>query len=161
MSHMSILKSATAPNHAIILLVDDNKMGLAARRSVLEELGHTVVTANNGLDGFEKASAQKFDLVVTDWKMPKVDGLELIRRLRDGVHSGPIILLSGFADGAGLREESSGADAVVQKSANEIQMLLRAVKSLLSKKAPRKPPAREGNEGEGGATVKVVKSKLK
>jgi len=161
---MSILKSAAAPNHAIILLVDDNKMGLAARRSVLEELGHTVVTANNGLDGLEKAMAQKFDLVVTDWKMPKVDGLELIRRLREGVHTGPIILLSGFADGVGLREESSGADAVVQKSANEIQMLLRAVKSLLSNKLVRKPPslARSDSEGESGAAApRVPKPKAK
>lgn len=158
---MSFLKSATGQSHATILLVDDNKMGLAARRSVLAELGHTVVTAHNGLDALEKAAGQKFDLVITDWKMPKVDGLELIRRLRPDVYLGPIILLSGFVDGAGLTEGSTGADAVVQKSANEIPMLLRAVKSLLSRKALRKPPSREGGEGDAGVLGKPARPKAK
>lgn len=138
---MSIGKSSTPQNKATILLVDDNKMGLAARRVVLEELGHTVVTAANGLDAFGVASGQSFDLLITDWKMPKVDGIELIRRLKESGFSAPIILLSGFADNAGMREDKTGADAVVQKSANEVQVLLSTVKRLLNRKPARKMPA--------------------
>lgn len=137
---MRIAKSSTASPTAIILLVDDNKMGLAARRVVLEELGHTVVTASNGQDALNAVGAQTFDLVVTDWKMPKMDGIELIRRLREIQFAAPIVLLSGFADNAGMREDKTGADAVVQKSANEVQVLLSTVKRLLTRKPARKPP---------------------
>jgi CheY-like chemotaxis protein len=151
---MRIAKSSTATPSAIILLVDDNKMGLAARRVVLEELGHTVYTAANGLDALAAVETQVFDLVITDWKMPKLDGIELIRRLRENEFSAPIILLSGFADNAGMREDKTGADAVVQKSANEVQVMLSTVKRLLTKKTNRKPPASQ-------AAPKVAKPKTK
>jgi len=151
---MRIAKSSTASPSAIILLVDDNKMGLAARRVVLEELGHTVVTAVNGLDALAAIEGQVFDLLITDWKMPKLDGIELIRRVRESQNEVPIILLSGFADNTGMREDKTGADAVVQKSANEIQVLLSTVKRLLTRKPARKPAGSQ-------AATKAVKPKIK
>lgn len=138
---MSIRKPSAPQTLARILLVDDNRNGLAARRSVLEELGHTVVPASNGLEGWDAANAQSFDLIITDWKMPKLDGLELIRRLKEIHYPAPVVLLTGYADSTGLAESSTGADAILQKSANEIPMLLGTVKRLLSKKPARKPPA--------------------
>ena len=135
---MRIAKSSTASFSAIILLVDDNKMGLAARRVVLEELGHTVITAPNGVDALTAVDSNSFDLVITDWKMPKMDGIELIRRLRENHFPSPIVLLSGFADNAGISEDKTGADAVVQKSANEVQVLLSTVRRLLTRKPARK-----------------------
>ncbi len=151
---MRIAKTSTATSSANILLVDDNKMGLAARRVVLEELGHTVVTAANGLDALTTLEAQTFDLLITDWKMPKLDGIELIRRLRESQNAMPVILLSGFADNSGISEDKTGADAVVQKSANEVQVLLSTVKRLLTRKAARKPPGTQ-------PAVKAVKPKTK
>ena len=151
---MRIAKSSTASPSAIILLVDDNKMGLAARRVVLEELGHTVLTAANGLDALTAIEGQTFDLLITDWKMPKLDGIELIRRVRESQNAVPIILLSGFADNTGMREDKTGADAVVQKSANEIQVLLSTVKRLLTRKPARKPAASQ-------PAIKAVKPKTK
>jgi len=151
---MRIAKSSAALPSAIILLVDDNKMGLAARRVVLEELGHTVYTAPNGLEALAMIETHVFDLLITDWKMPKLDGIELIRRLRENQFAAPIILLSGFADNSGMREDKSGADAVVQKSANEIQVLLGTVKRLLTRKPVRKPAASQ-------PAAKVVKPKTK
>jgi two-component system response regulator ChvI len=152
---MRIAKSSAAPASANILLVDDNKMGLAARRVVLEEFGHTVVTAANGQEALNAVEAQSFDLLITDWKMPKVDGIELIRRLRESQFPSPIILLSGFADNSGICEDKTGADAVVQKSANEVQVLLSTVKRLLSRKPVRKPPA-----AQAAAKAVRLKSKL-
>ncbi|WP_272945411.1 response regulator [Bryobacter aggregatus] len=138
---MRISKSPSSSPSAVILLVDDNRMGLAARRAVLQELGHTVVTAVNGQDALGLTEAQSFDLVITDWKMPKLDGIELIRELRNRLYPAPIVLLSGFADSSGLHESESGADVVVQKSANEVQVLISTVKRLLTRKALRKGPA--------------------
>lgn len=151
---MRIAKPSTASSFATILLVDDNKMGLAARRVVLEELGHKVVTAANGVDALSALEAQSFDLLITDWKMPKLDGIELIRRLRESQNAIPIILLSGFADNSGMSEDKTGADSVVQKSANEVQVLLSTVKRLLTRKAARKPAGTQ-------AAVKAVKPKTK
>lgn len=149
-------KSSTAGPSSLILLVDDNKMGLAARRAVLEELGHTVVTAVNGVDGLALAREQGFDLVITDWKMPKMNGIELIRNLREMEYLKPIVLLSGFADHAGMNEEATGADAVVQKSANEVQVLVSTVKRLLNRKAPKKAPGSASSPAARVARNKAV-----
>lgn len=140
------LRTSTPSNPARILLVDDNANGLAARKSVLQELGHRITTASCGATALEQLGAQKFDLVVTDYKMPRMDGLELIRRLRKQAPELPIILISGYTDALGLNEDSTGADAVLQKSANEVSHLVRAVNRLLRRKPmAKKPPAGESS----------------
>jgi two-component system response regulator FlrC len=123
----------------LILLVDDNRDGSLARCSVLQELGFRVVSAGCGSDALEAIKQENFDLIVTDYKMSPVDGLELIGRLRERSYQGPIILLTGFADSVGLRSENTGADIVIQKSANEIANLVRYAKRLLNH--PKKPAA--------------------
>ncbi len=57
-----------------ILLIDDNRHGLVARRTVLEQLGHKVSVAAGGQDGIDAFQSQPFDLVVTDYRMPEVSG---------------------------------------------------------------------------------------
>ncbi len=127
----------------MILLVDDNANGLKARKMVLEELGYGIVTASNGRDALERFTPSKFDLVVTDYKMPRMDGLELIVNLRELEPELPIVLISGFVDSMGLNEENTQADAVIQKSANEVSHLSRAVARLLRQKSQRRKPARK------------------
>jgi CheY-like chemotaxis protein len=126
---------------ARILLVDDNQAGLSARKSVLEELGHRVTTATNGHEALECFNQEPFDLVVTDYRMPRMSGSELIERIRKIRPTLPVILLSGFAEPLGLNESNTSADAVIQKSANEVAHLVRAVNRLLRKTSPKKPPA--------------------
>jgi CheY-like chemotaxis protein len=138
-----------ASGQSLILMVDDNRDGNLARRSVLEELGYKVLTAACGDDALKLVKEHQFDLVVTDYKMSPMDGLELIKHLRAIEFRKPIILLSGFVDTLGMRPESTGADAVVQKSANEVSNLLRHTKRLLS--PPRKPA---GGSGSGSAPVR-------
>jgi len=124
-----------------ILLVDDNANGLAARKSVLEELGYSIVTCTSGADALEQfVSRDPFDLVVTDYKMPRMDGLELIGRLRKHTPGLPIVLISGYVDTLGMNEASTGADVVIQKSFNEVSQLVRSVNRLLRRK-PVKPQA--------------------
>ncbi len=130
-------------------MVDDNRDGVLARRSVLEELGYQVISACCGADALKLVKEHEFDLVVTDYKMSPMNGLELIQSLRTEDFHKPIILLSGFVENLGLRPESTGADAVVQKSANEVQNLLRHTKRLLN--PPRK--------AAGGSASKAPRSK--
>lgn len=123
-----------------ILLVDDNRQGLIARRTLLQELGYSIRTATSGEEALELFSRQKFDIVVTDFKMPRMNGIELIRRIRGSQADARIILLSGFVEPLGLSEQTTGADAVIAKSAGEVGQLIRSVKRLLNRPA-KKPPA--------------------
>jgi len=140
---MPLRKSSSTTSPGSILLVDDNKLGLSARKSVLEELGHHIVTASNGSDALAQFADHKFDLVVTDYRMPRMNGLELIAGLREVAPDLPVILISGFVDSLGLSEENTGADVVIQKSANEVSHLVRAVARLLRKKPVKKPAGSE------------------
>ena len=137
------LRKSPPTSSAFILLVDDNPHGLAARKNVLEELGHRTITASSGVDALEQVAAHKFTLVITDYKMPRMDGLELIVRLRKQSPELPVILISGFVDALGLSEQNTGADIVIQKSANEVGHLVRAVSRLLNRKPGKKPPTGE------------------
>ncbi len=123
-----------------ILLVDDNENGLKARKAVLEELGYRLTPLKDPKAAFDLAAKEDFDLVVTDYKMPGLNGTELIAKVKAIKPALPMILLSGFVDALGMTEENTGADAVIQKSANEVQQLVRAVTRLLRKASTRKPP---------------------
>ena len=138
MKQSSIARSGVASQ---VLLVDDNRDGLLARKALLQEQGFVVTTATNAEEGYEVFSKGKFDLLVTDFKMPKMNGIELIRRVRLLQPALPVILLSGFVDALGLDEKSTGADVVINKGAHEIPHLLRSVTRLLARQAPKRPPA--------------------
>ena len=123
-----------------VLLVDDNCDGLLVRRSLLEEIGCTVEVAHNGEEGLKLYQSANFDVVVTDYRMPRMNGVEMIALIRQTNPNARIVLLSGFVEPLGLTEENTGADSVIAKSANEPGHLLRAVKRLLNA-GKRKPPS--------------------
>ncbi len=102
-----------------------------------------MVPAASASEALELLDRESFDLVITDYRMRPMDGVELIRRLRERAYAGPIILLTGFADNLGLRPETTGADVVIQKSSNEIVTLIRQIKRLLN--LPRKPASSQTN----------------
>jgi len=131
-----------------ILIVDDNSLGLAARRSVLEELGYKVFTSNSPHDALELCGKQRFDLVITDYKMPKMNGVEFIGRLRKLHPVVGVILISGFTDTLGLNEANTGADVIIQKSSNEVSHLIRAVNRLM-RKPSKKPPSSQPSPPKG------------
>lgn len=133
---MPVRKPSSPAISATILLVDHNANGLKARKSVLEESGYKIVTAACGHDALELVASQKFDLLVTGYMMPVMNGIELIRKLRESEYEAPIILVSGYADTLGLSEENTKANAVIQKSANEVSHLQRTVARLLRLKKP-------------------------
>lgn len=132
--------ASSKTTHARILIVDDNKLGLLARTSVLEELGHIVVTSSTPQEALELCSKEHFDVAITDYKMPKMNGIELIAKLRKVAPHTSVILISGFTDAMGFNEQNTGADVVLQKSSNEVNALIRAVNRLLRKPAPKKKP---------------------
>jgi CheY-like chemotaxis protein len=141
----------------VLLLVDDNLNGSLARKSVLEELGyevHTVMSAEDALQYFETRPA---NLMVTDFKLPKMDGRQLIVEIRRTQPDLRIILLTGFADSLGLHESNTGADAVLMKNAVEVKELVRTVKRLLT--AKRKPAGKANAAAAGAGSTRAVRKK--
>ena len=78
-----------------ILLVDDHAEFLAVQQQLLEEAGHTVVTATNGFKALSAVDAGVFDLVITDIIMPGKEGLETIIELRRRHPLLKVIAMSG------------------------------------------------------------------
>jgi len=122
-----------------ILLVDDNQNGLLARKSVLQEHGYVVHACSAPEDAIIEFNDQQFDLIVTDYRMPKMTGAQLIQHIRVTHPAMPIVLISGVVDVLGLDEKTTGANIVIPKSSTEVAHLLRAVKRLLETQAPKKP----------------------
>jgi CheY-like chemotaxis protein len=123
-----------------ILLVDDNLHGLTARKLILADQGFDVEVALSGEQAWEMFSASPYDIVVTDFRMNGMDGVELIARIRASDSPASTILLSGFASCLGMTERSTGADQVLSKGTREVQDLLRAVKRLTAHPPRRKGP---------------------
>jgi CheY-like chemotaxis protein len=126
-----------------ILLIDDNRNGLLARKSVLVEQGYSVTASNSPEEALEHFAESCFDLVITDYRMPRVNGLQVLARVREMNPKTPVILVSGMVDVLGLTEKNTGADAVVAKTSTEIQHMVRAVNRLLSNRATKKPPRKQ------------------
>lgn len=136
-----------------ILLIDDNRHGLVARRTVLEQLGHKVTVASGGQDGIDQFHSQEFDLVVTDYRMPDVSGQQVIRRIRQAKPNVPIVMLSGYVEALGLTEQSTGADLVLTKGPGEVRELLRAVERLGKRRNAKAKPPGKARDQKGSAKV--------
>jgi|HubBroStandDraft_5_1064220.scaffolds.fasta_scaffold302814_1 YesN/AraC family two-component response regulator len=80
---------------ANILLVDDEPLVIESLSNAITSKGHTVVTAANGVQGMEKFSEGKFDLVITDIIMPDKEGIELIMEMRRHCPGVKIVAISG------------------------------------------------------------------
>jgi CheY-like chemotaxis protein len=132
----------TSPvSHPNILLINRNRDGLLVRGSLLEELGYRVTVAQTGEEGLKLFEASAFDVVVADYRMPRMNGAELIERIRQVNPQARVVLLSGQVEALALTTENTGADAVVAKSANEAAQLARSIKRLVKRSPARKPPA--------------------
>lgn len=64
------------------LVIDDSVVIRKVSRRILEDLGYEVVEAGDGLEGLAWCSAVMPDVVLVDWRMPEMDGLQFVRRLR-------------------------------------------------------------------------------
>lgn len=106
---------------------------------MLQELGFAITTASSAEAALAKFQAEPFPMVVTDYKLPGKTGVDLIAGIRAMAPETRIVLISGFVDALGLTEQSTGADAVLTKSANEVSQLIRAVNRLLRRTVAKKP----------------------
>src|SRR5215471_18550288 len=120
-----------------LLIVDDEPMNLDILQTRLSVHGYEILTATNGEEALAVATAQQPDLILLDIMMPKVDGIDVCRRLKADASLPfmPIILVTAKADSkdvvAGLE---AGADEYLTKPVDQAALVAR-VKSMLRIKA--------------------------
>lgn len=78
-----------------VLIVEDDELGARTLASLLGSDGHRPETVHNGRRAIERLKAERFDLLITDIYMPDMDGIELLRTLRQSIEPPPIIAISG------------------------------------------------------------------
>lgn len=108
---------------ALILIVDDQKSDMLLLKSFLRSGGHNVLEASNGAEAIEMTLNFNLDAVVTDLRMPVVNGLRLIRALRDTGDQIPIIAVSGPNADQLMLAEDYGANAALAKPFGKEQFL--------------------------------------
>jgi DNA-binding response OmpR family regulator len=123
-----------APSHrARILLVDDDPLITDLVVDMLGMDGHDVETASDGMEALERLKSQRFDLIVTDLHMPKLDGAAFYRELRDR-QAHPlkkIIFLSGTTGGSPEHKAVMESGAPMLLKPFNVTDLIDLVRSML------------------------------
>jgi CheY-like chemotaxis protein len=78
-----------------VLVIDDSDRVRRTLKAMLESAGHDVAVAFDGVDGVTQFQDQSFDLVISDIVMPRKDGFQTVRELRQMTGEVPIIVMSG------------------------------------------------------------------
>ena len=87
-----------------ILIVDDAPETLEVLRRNLEAEGYRVFTAQSVAEALQFLDGAPVDLVVTDYKMPKVSGLDLVRHVRENLQDTEVVMITGYASIEGAIE---------------------------------------------------------
>ena len=118
-----------------ILVVDDSHTTRNIEKIILEAENYTVSTAVDGIDALEKMKQHSFDLVVTDVKMPRMDGFVLLHNMRhkEELKDIPVIMVSSVFESDTLEKAKNlGAQGYIVKSDFERENLTAKVKELLN-----------------------------
>lgn len=114
-----------------VLIVEDDEAILEGLKDDLEFEGFSVSSANNGQDGLEKALTGNFNLIILDILLPKINGFEVCKRLRDSSINTPILMLTAAKteEMDKVRGLELGADDYVTKpfGANELMARVKAI----------------------------------
>lgn len=81
-----------------ILIVEDEALVALVTSLALEEAGHHVMEAINGEEGLKIARQEQPELIITDYMMPRMNGFEMIEKLREEGFEGPIVLASAIPE---------------------------------------------------------------
>jgi two-component system response regulator ChvI len=119
-----------------IALVDDDRNILTSVSLTLEAEGYNVSTYTDGASGLEGLTSDRPDLAILDIKMPRMDGMELLRRLRQKSDLPVIFLTSKDEEIDELFGLKMGADDFIKKPFSQ-RLLVERVKSILRRSAPR------------------------
>lgn len=134
----------------VVLVVDDQPSLRQMLRFALSLNGLQVLEAENGLDAFDKLAVHHVDMIVVDWQMPKMDGLEFVRALRkvDAYVDMPVVMVSCREDLWARKEARELRVMDWLKKPFRIVEIQQSVQSALGL-LPRQEKLRVGQQGCG------------
>lgn len=122
-----------------VLVVDDSITVRGVEAKLLESRGYFVATAVDGMDGWNRVRSEKFDLVITDVDMPRMDGVELVHMMKGDpqLRSTPVMIVS-YKDRPEDRQRGldAGADYYLTKGSFHDETLVDAVIDLIGRGDP-------------------------
>lgn len=120
---------------ANLLIVDDEPEFLEQLPEIVRRWGHEAFTAANGFEALKVFQSRQIDLIVSDIRMPEMDGLQLLQKIQDIDKQCPVLFLTGFpSDDSAIEAMHSGADDYLVKPVNYDELKLRIEKSLERKR---------------------------
>ena len=145
-----------------ILVVDDEELIRKMVVTILSKLGHSCLTAVDGVDALEKMKGNKIDAVVTDVKMPNMDGITLIGELMKEYPEVPIMVMTAFEEeySAGIAI-SVGAREFIKKPFSLDEFAIRLHKMINDAEALRRLKSGTGADEEMQDLMKELEETLK
>ncbi len=131
-----------------VLITDDDPQILEGVRRVFQRRGHAVTTAATGADALRALEERTFDLLVLDWGLPDLEGVDLVEQLRASGKMVPVLMLTARSEHEDLiRALDAGADDFIPKQAARPDVLLARAEALARRaqypQAPRRIVAGE------------------
>ena len=127
---------APPPPPGRLLVVEDSLIARDLERTILESAGYRVDVALDGVDALEKLRAERYDLVITDIEMPRMDGFALLERIRaqDPTRDLPVVVVTNRERTEDKRRGMElGADAYILKSSFDQSSLLDTIQRLMGR----------------------------
>jgi len=117
---------------SLVLVIDDNETMRSGMALLLERMGHDVTAASGGVEGLRQMKARPFDLVITDYKMEDMDGLEVLDAVRRDYADTDVVVITAYGtiDVAVEAMRKGAADFVVKADALYDVLRLRVEKVL-------------------------------
>lgn len=117
-----------------VLVVDDEEIARQNMEYILRKEGHQVATAANGMEALERVKSQEFDLVVTDLKMDRMDGLQLLDSVKQLSPHTDVVMVTGYATvGTAVEALRKGAAHYLSKPL-KLDELRQTIREIIDKK---------------------------
>ncbi|HLR74657.1 MAG TPA: response regulator [Virgibacillus sp.] len=115
-----------------ILVVDDQPGIRLLLTEIFTHKGYEVSTAKTGREALDKINARSFDLVILDYKLPILDGLEVIKQLEQQDCTIPLILMSGLTEQLSKQRKESRLIKKIVSKPFDVQKMSTLVQSMLT-----------------------------
>lgn len=144
-----------------ILIAEDEKITLKHLRYSLEKEGYTVTGVGNGLEALDELEKMKYDLLIADIKMPKMDGLTLLSKVKEKYPGLDVVVVTGFGSiESAVSAMKSGATDYVTKPFNLDELSLKIAKILEKKRLEQENVALKVSNGAGEDQLIIARSRV-
>ncbi len=146
-----------------VLVVDDDPITRRILTKYLVDAGYDVLTATNGVEALRIINAEGCQLIITDWMMPEMDGLDLCLAIRssEGIGAAYTIILTGFTDGDSLVQAfDAGADDYLTKPCQQQELIARLQVGVRALKSEAKVASQQLSIRKTNAELATLNGKL-